>query len=276
MKIEVDAKNFEDWLESKELKDRTLFEYMSYFKKFDFNQFNQEYITRFVNQFKGFNFPARSFLMNLFKYIQRTTIYPDEVKDHVAKLYIEERTGRKPKRLVRSITEKQMFELSKLMNNARNQLLLYISFYCGLRVSEIFGDDFNSYIEPLSFKHFNFNAWSKDTDADGVLKVIGKGNKQREIPVPSEVMTMVLQYGKSNDSEKQDIIFDIQRRRWDNILNSKAEALFGAGINPHVLRSSCATWLFRKGKDIVEVQKILGHDDISTTQKYLDVYKQTK
>jgi site-specific recombinase XerD len=32
--------------------------------------------------------------------------------------------------------------------------------------------------------------------------------------------------------------------------------------------------LFRKGKDIVEVQKILGHDDISTTQKYLDVYKQ--
>lgn len=276
MRITIDIKNFEDWLKVKGLKPRTIFEYKNYFYKFDFQDVTQEYVNKFIYRFNGHNI-ARAFLVNLFKYITRTTDYTEEVKTFVSKLYVENRTGRKRKRIKKVITEMEMRTMAKGMKSNRDRLILYVSFYCGLRVSELFGDKFNEYIKGISYKDFNLNSWYKEPSKDAEVRVIGKGNKERVVAVPSWLMVMIYKVGTETNCKRNDKLFKIKESRWAKILSKASTDALGYSLNPHALRSSYATWLFLiKKSDIVEVMDLLGHDDISTTRGYLDYSKKMK
>jgi integrase len=275
MRIQIDERLFFEWLKTKGLKERSQYEYISCLRRFDLTNFDQEHINEFINLNKG-SYVCRAFLNNLFKYVKRNTTYASEVKDYVNGLYVENVTGRKPQKKLRAITESQMKELARGLDG-KDQLLLYISFYCGLRIDEIFGDDFNTEINPLTYGQFNFTRWSKYPKEDSELTIKGKGNKERVIPVPAWLMKYVYVYGRNEAKNKTDVLFDFSQSRWVKLLREESNHVLGIKLRTHELRASCATYLFIvKKMDIVEVSKFLGHENINTTQRYLDLSKDLK
>jgi integrase len=275
MKLIIEEEQFKEWLKTKGIGENTLHQYLSKLNSFDFNNFDQEHINQFIIKNKSNNV-CNAFLNNLIKYIMRTNYYSDDVKSFVAKLYVEIRTGRVYPKLLKIINEYQMRELSQSLNE-RNRLILYISFYCGLRISELFGDKFNLDIKPLSYDKFNLTSWIKNPKEDAVLTVIGKGGKQREIPVPALLMKLIYKYGRLNNKHRIDKLFDIGSNRWDKILRKKGYEILGLKLHPHDLRASCAAYLFLvQKKDILEVMEILGHDNLETTNRYLNLANKKK
>lgn len=124
------------------------------------------------------------------------------------------------------------------------------------------------------------------TDLDrerGILRVTGKGNKQRLVPVGSSALSILNQYldGARQSILKQkasSYLFVTSRgTRMTRQGFSKALKVYGRGagvfqgISPHKLRHSFATHLLEGGADLRSVQTLLGHADISTTQIYTHV-----
>jgi integrase/recombinase XerC len=153
----------------------------------------------------------------------------------------------------------------------RDQALLYLLYGCGLRISE-----------ALSLR-------VKDLAKSNLL-IKGKGNKERIVPILESVIEQIKQYlalcpyPRSND----DIVFiGKQGKPLDPGVFQRQIRLLRNQLNlpenttPHAFRHSFATHILRNGGDLKSIQELLGHKDLSTTQKYtkidathlLDVYK---
>ena len=125
-----------------------------------------------------------------------------------------------------------------------------------------------------------------DFDADGgIVRVLGKGNKQRLVPVGREAIQSVEQYraGKRNMLLKGRVspyLFVTARGTrltrqgfWKLLrVRAKATGVFRP-LSPHVLRHTFATHLLERGADLRSVQTMLGHADIGTTQIYTHVMR---
>jgi integrase/recombinase XerD len=118
------------------------------------------------------------------------------------------------------------------------------------------------------------------------ITVIGKGNKQRVVPVGEETMTDLADYLISRDT----LVATTGSQSPYLLLNNRGERLsvrsinrvvkkFGAGegvsMTPHTLRHSFATHLLENGADLMLIKEILGHASLSTTQKYTHVTAET-
>lgn len=150
----------------------------------------------------------------------------------------------------------------------RDQACMELMYATGLRASEVAG---------VQAQHVNFNL--------GYLRVIGKGEKERIVPVGEMAKKSVTRYWErvrpqwlKGRAEKALFVTRAGRRMsrqtvWA-ILKRYAP---GAGIRkkvyPHILRHSFATHLLENGADLRVVQELLGHSDISTTQIYTHVEK---
>ena len=147
----------------------------------------------------------------------------------------------------------------------RNIALIYIIYGCGLRVNE-----------ALSIK---FSDIPKNTER-GYMKIIGKGNKERIIPLINNVMKKINEYITSypNKWTEQSFLFlgnnkkrlnpgvfqrDFRKIRKKLKLNDK--------FTPHALRHSFATHMLEKGADVRTIQKLLGHKSLESTQIYTEV-----
>lgn len=118
---------------------------------------------------------------------------------------------------------------------------------------------------------------------DGMLSVIGKGNKQRFVPVGKRAIDAVrdyLQTGRPKLVKSQtvpNLILNVRGRRLSRMgfLKILRKYRIKAGINkrvtPHTFRHSFATHLLEGGADLRAVQELLGHADISTTQIYTHI-----
>lgn len=176
--------------------------------------------------------------------------------------------------LPKSLSEEQVQDLLDTPNTLdpielRDKAMLELLYATGLRVSEL-----------VSLKLANLNL------RQGVVRVIGKGDKERLVPLGEEASywlreffhysrPMLLHYQQS------EVVFPSKRGRemtrqtfWHRI---KYYALL-AGIaqdklSPHVLRHAFATHLVNHGADLRVVQMLLGHSDLSTTQIYTHVAK---
>jgi integrase/recombinase XerD len=151
----------------------------------------------------------------------------------------------------------------------RDRAMFEVLYASGLRVSELVG-----------LKVFEVNL-----DA-GVLRVLGKGSKERLVPLGEEAVYWVKRFVV--ESRKQilkkkssDFLFvtgrgDRMTRQafWQNIKRHGARALPGKALSPHVLRHAFATHLINHGADLRVVQMLLGHADISTTQIYTHVARE--
>src|ERR1700722_18412507 len=151
----------------------------------------------------------------------------------------------------------------------RDQAMIELLYSCGLRVSELC---------TLRVGDVEMQA--------GCLRCIGKGNKERLVPVGRQALKVVGEYLNKSRPEllreaSSPYLFLNQRgRRLDRIAFWKILGEYGrrAGLRkvltPHMLRHSFATHLLDRGADLRSVQIMLGHSDISTTQIYTHVVEE--
>lgn len=154
-------------------------------------------------------------------------------------------------------------------NSLRNCTILEVLYSCGLRVSELT----NLNISDIFFD-------------DLLIKILGKGRKERFVPMSKIVKDMIKDYLNSerfNTITKkgfEDILFlnnrgeKLTRVMIYTILNiAKKGTGIKKKVSPHILRHSFATHLIENGADISSIQHMLGHTNITTTERYLHVSK---
>ncbi len=142
----------------------------------------------------------------------------------------------------------------------RNDLILYLLYGSGLRVSELISLKMNSFVE------------------DKFIRIFGKGRKERIVPITHQVVGLLKQWIEvkpfsiwlfpSKDPEKH-----ITRQRIFQLIK-KIAAISGVDpdkVSPHVLRHAFATHVLDHGADLLSVKKMLGHESISTTEIYTHV-----
>lgn len=149
----------------------------------------------------------------------------------------------------------------------RDRAILEVLYGCGLRVSEVCS---------LRLSWLNMT--------EGYLRVIGKGNKERLVPMGESAVDAVQAYlpFREPDGESEDILFlnkngaALSRVSVFNMVKRQAVA---AGVNkeisPHTFRHSFATHLLEGGADIRQVQEMLGHESILTTEIYTHISRNT-
>ncbi|MDA9241014.1 tyrosine-type recombinase/integrase, partial [Flavobacteriaceae bacterium] len=157
----------------------------------------------------------------------------------------------------------------KSKNKLRNIALLEVLYSCGLRVSELI----TLKISDLFFK-------------ESLIKVTGKGNKERFVPISYEAKNYIDNYIiQKRNSQKikkghEDTLFINERgsgltRVMIYLIINDLNKIAGIKkkIGPHTFRHSFATHLLENGADLITIQNMLGHENIITTERYLHVNK---
>ncbi len=159
--------------------------------------------------------------------------------------------------------------LGTTATHLRDRAMLEVLYGSGVRVSELAGLDLDALDLPA-----------------GVARVLGKGSKERLVPLGSQAREALSQY-----LEVRHQLHDAKTQRQDPdalFLGARGERLgvrqvqklvkrYGmlstgtASLHPHALRHSCATHLLDAGADLRSIQELLGHASLSTTQRYTHV-----
>lgn len=183
-------------------------------------------------------------------------------------------TPKQEKPLPKFLSEDEMRRLIEAaesyddFRHARLAVMLELMYACGLRVSELVG---------LPENCINFDR--------GQILVRGKGSKERLIPVAKEAMAKVSAYLGYRDQfirgrksiwlfpSKQSQSGHLTRDAFYKYLKDLAPqaGIDAARVSPHVLRHSFATHLLNNDADLRSVQKMLGHEDIATTEIYTHI-----
>ena len=185
------------------------------------------------------------------------------------------RAPKRPRRLPKSLSEAQVEALlaapvTGTTLGLRDRAMLETLYATGLRVSELVG---------LTLGQTGLHA--------GVVRVIGKGNKERLVPLGDEAVDWLKRYlAKSRpelaDQTKSQHVFLTRRQGpptrqafWAAIKRYAVRAgIAPAALSPHVLRHAFATHLLNHGADLRVVQLLLGHADITTTTIYTHVARE--
>jgi integrase/recombinase XerD len=229
-----------------------------------------------IQQYLSFKFPtskARSIsrllatLRRLFRYLLR------ENKINVDPT-LEIHSPKIPKSLPKSLSEEDV----ELLLNApdiettsglRDKAMLELLYACGLRVSELV----SLLLTEVSM-------------TDGVIRVTGKGNKTRLIPMGEEAVDWIKKYvdeSRNNilNTKTSKSLFITSRGRamtrqafWYLIKRYSIIADIKKPMSPHIIRHAFATHLLNHGADLRVVQMLLGHSDISTTQIYTHIARE--
>ena len=152
----------------------------------------------------------------------------------------------------------------------RDQVILYLLYYCGLRASELV---------IIDMQHVNLKR--------RVLMVMGKGSKERMVPLTDECAKLISEYQnglrtelikKARPDKKTAILIlnkdgePLTTRGLEYILDRIEEKTGNfVGLHPHLLRHSFATHLLENGADLRIIQELLGHESINATQVYTHV-----
>lgn len=196
-----------------------------------------------------------SSLRSFFKFLTRE----GHVKSNPSNLLM---TPKLDKKLPNFLTEDEVtrfLEAPALDDEAgrRDRAILETLYSTGIRVSELVG---------LNVEHVDFIA--------NIIKVFGKGKKERLVPIGDKALSVIRQYVDSRKHKAQALFLNksgarLTARSVCNITD-KYIRMAGVrdGVSPHVLRHSFATHLLNRGADLRSVQELLGHVNLSTTQIY--------
>ena len=148
----------------------------------------------------------------------------------------------------------------------RDRTMLEVLYASGLRVSELVG---------LTIPQVNLR--------QGVVRVFGKGSKERLVPLGMEALSWLERYLREARPEllkgrQSDVLFPSQRAQmmtrqtfWHRIRQCAVVAGIDKPLSPHTLRHAFASHLLNHGADLRVVQLLLGHSDLSTTQIYTHI-----
>lgn len=233
----------------------------------DFNSIDHLVVRDFIGSLFGNKNPTSiarklSSIRSFFEYCLRQ----GHVKNNPAK---EVASPKIPKRIPKFLTVDEIFSLlsapnSKTVLGARDKAILELLYASGLRVSELVS---------LNIPEINLE--------EGVVRVLGKGRKERLVPVGDKAAQALRQYyefRKNLVSDGNDSVFvnkHGQRISVRSVERMLIKYLRQTGINktvtPHVLRHTFATHLLNAGADMRGIQELLGHSSLSTTQKYTHI-----
>ena len=150
----------------------------------------------------------------------------------------------------------------------RDKTMIETLYSCGLRISELV---------DLEIIHVNLR--------QGVIRVLGKGQKERLVPMGQKLINLIGIYFSKLEENKtknsSNFLFLSQRGKkitrqafWHRIkIYATKAGLENNKISPHILRHAFATHLLNNGADLRVVQLLLGHSDLNTTQIYTEVAK---
>ncbi len=202
-------------------------------------------------------------LKSFFSYL----IFEDYRSDNPMELIETPKTGRK---LPDTLSIKEIDALISVVDlstneGERNRAILETLYGCGLRVSELVS---------LKISDLFFD--------EGFIKITGKGNKQRFVPIGNLTQKYILLYKETSrnhiDTKKgfEDTLFlnrrgrQLTRAMIFTIIKDLATKIdLNKSISPHTLRHSFATHLLENGADLRSIQLMLGHESITTTEIYV-------
>lgn len=254
-----DLSTFSLWLEKKHL---------------DLLEVSRGHITEYLSHRLGLGLKARSTarmlscLRSLYRYLLRENRLVEDPTLRVE----NPRLGRP---LPVSLTELDVEKLLAAPDvgtpiGLRDRAMLEVLYACGLRVSELV---------KLRLSEVNMR--------QGVVRIMGKGSKERLVPMGEEAMDWVTRFmgqGRSallKNNLHEDIVFPSNRGSgmsrqafWYRIKQHARTAAIVRNLSPHTLRHAFATHLLNHGADLRVVQLLLGHSDLSTTQIYTHIANQ--
>lgn len=247
------------WLEKKELTLLTL-------DTIDLQTFLGERLTQ------GYKATSTARLLSairkLFQYLYREKYRHDDPSAILS-------SPKLPVRLPKYLTEQQVTDLLNAPDvdvplELRDKAMMELLYATGLRVTELVS---------LTIENIDIN--------QGVVRVIGKRNKERIVPIGEEATHWIRQfvrYGRPFllNGQTSDIVFPSKRAVkmtrqtfWHRIKHYAILAEIDVdSLSPHVLRHAFATHLVNHGADLRVVQMLLGHSDLSSTQIYTHVAKE--
>ncbi len=198
-------------------------------------------------------------LKSFYKYL----ITRDKIKDNPLKKIPSLKKEKKLPKFIKESDMKMVFDKSKFKNNIkeiRNLLILELLYGTGIRLSELIN---------LKIKDINANK--------NEIKVLGKRNKERIIPINNNIRLQLNKYLKLRKDQNNSceyllitskgkksypmLIYRIVKENLSNIINSEK-------YNPHLLRHTFATHLINKGANINAIKDLLGHSSLAATQIY--------
>ena len=230
---------------------------LNYYRKVDDKiRYSESSLSRYVSSIKGFHF-----------YLLEQEI---TTKDPSGKIISPKLKKKIP--IILSVEEIDLIIESIDLNKSidyRDKAIISLLYSSGIRISEL-----------MKLKLIDFNL------DNSILSVMGKGSKERVVPVGERAMIYILSYIegyrssfiKKNNSNG--FLFLNNRGRslsrmglWNIIKKRTENTIINKKITPHIFRHSFATHLIEGGADLVAVQQMLGHSDISTTQIYTHLDK---
>lgn len=289
--MDIPLDKFEDWLRAKNLKEKTIEEYLYYFNKFAiYSGFNQDNVSRFLSGKTTRNNVARSFLKTYQRFLMVNYKEFGIDKDRrieISEVELPRLSGRKEIKIIKPLSEEQIKILEKGFEKEKEKLMMLLSYYGGLRVQEML---------RIKIVSFNWDEWKKDMQGPGECKVFGKGAKEGIAFFPGWLMKRIAQYirTKNFNSVNSHIFVGMRssdKINWKSRVRSWEKKIKEAGIKtgliqldennkiiketdiwPHKLRHSWGDYLREvKGLDIREIKEVLRHSNITSTQRYLYV-----
>jgi integrase/recombinase XerD len=225
-----------------------------------------EYLSGLVG--KGARPRSTARLLSSLRRFYRYWVREERIKSDPTALIDSPKIGRP---LPKSLTEDQVEKLLQspddtTLHGLRDRAMLEALYATGLRVSELVG---------LTLSQVSLT--------QGVVRVIGKGGKERLVPMGEEAMSWISRYlaeGRSRLLRRHstDAVFITARGGpmtrqafWHNLKRHARVGGIQTVLSPHTLRHAFATHLLNHGADLRVVQMLLGHADLSTTQIYTHV-----
>lgn len=283
MKVTLDK--FENWLINKNLKPRTVQNYLYYFNKFTSEVFDQESVSLFLSFSSNRNSISRSFLLNYKKFLMvnyKEFGISEQLRSNIANVELPSLTGRAKQRKIRPISYENIFLLEKHLEEEKEKLQLLLSYFGGLRLGELL---------KISIISFDWDKWKLNNSDMGECRVFGKGDKEGTAFFAPEIMERVAKFihSQSFPSVQSYLFREVDKeynfnnlaRQWQLKLSKaavsagialpdeKGNIIKETAVHPHKLRHSYVHYLRKVvGMDINEIKELLRHSDISSTQIY--------
>ncbi|NOQ28389.1 MAG: site-specific tyrosine recombinase XerD [Bacteroidales bacterium] len=214
----------------------------------------------------GLNASSQARIISGLKAFFKFLILEDKIETNPSSLLESPRIGRKLPEFL-SIKEIDQIIAAIDLSQAegqRNKAIIETLYSCGLRVSELIN---------LKISNLYFN--------DGFIRVVGKGNKERLVPIGQKAIKEINFYFEDRnllsniDKSSQNIVFLNRRGKqlsrvmiFTIVKNLAVKAEISKNISPHTFRHSFASHLIDGGADLRAVQEMLGHESIITTEIY--------